>query len=57
MPRKALFTKEEIVEKALDLVRRKGLDALTARELGAALGSSSRPIFTLYNNMEEVIVL
>ena len=54
MPRKALFTKEEMVEKALDLVRRKGIDALTARELGAALGSSSRPIFTLYNNMEEV---
>lgn len=54
MPRKALFTKEEMVEKALDLVRRKGIDALTARELGAALGCSSRPIFTLYNNMEEV---
>ena len=54
MPRKALFTKEEVVAKALELVRQKGIDALTARELGAALGSSSRPIFTLYNNMEEV---
>lgn len=54
MPRKALFTKEEIVEKALDLVRRKGLDALTARELGTALGCSSRPVFTVFNSMEEV---
>ena len=54
MPRKALFTKEEIVEKALDLVRRKGFEALTARELGTALGCSSRPIFTVFNSMEEV---
>lgn len=40
MPRKALFTKEEIVAKALDLVRKNGHDALTARELGKALGNS-----------------
>lgn len=54
MPRKALFTKEEIVAKALDLVRKKGQSALTARELGAALGSSSRPVFTIFKNMDEV---
>lgn len=54
MPRKALFTKEEIIAKALDLVRKKGQGALTARELGAALGSSSRPIFTVFKNMDEV---
>lgn len=28
--------------------------ALTARELGTALGSSARPIFTVFKNMEEV---
>lgn len=54
MPRRALFTKEEMVKKALDLVRRKGIDALTARELGARLGCSSRPIFTVFNSMEDV---
>ncbi len=54
MPPKPKFTKGEIVEKALELVSRKGVDALTARELGEALGSSARPIFTVFKSMEEV---
>lgn len=54
MPRKALFSKEEIIEKALFIMRTKGPDALTARELGAALGCSARPIFTLFRSMDEV---
>ena len=55
MPPKAKFTKEEIIEVALDLAAEKGLKALTARELGAALGSSTRPIFTAFENMDEVL--
>ena len=31
-----------------------GIDALTAKSLGAALSSSARPIFTVFNNMKEV---
>lgn len=54
MPPQPKFTREEIVEIALKLVSEKGIDALTARELGNALGSSSRPIFTAFKNMEEV---
>lgn len=54
MPPKPKFTKEEIVETALELVSQRGLEALTARELGAALGSSARPIFTVFENMEEL---
>lgn len=54
MPPKPKFTKEEIVAAALELVSEKGLDGLTARELGAALGSSARPIFTVFENMEEL---
>lgn len=54
MPPKPKFTKEEIVAAALDLVREKGMDALTARELGIRLGSSARPIFTVFSSMEEV---
>lgn len=56
MPRQALFTKEEMVAKALQIVRENGVEALSARSLGAALGSSSRPIFTVFRNMEEVEV-
>ena len=54
MPRKAKFSKEEIVEAALELVRTDGAEALTARALGSALGSSARPVFTVFQNMEEV---
>lgn len=54
MPRKFMFTREEILAVALNLVRKGGIPALTARALGAELGSSSRPIFGLFKNMEEV---
>ena len=54
MPPKPKFTKEEIVAAALELVSEKGIEALTARELGVRLGSSARPIFTAFNSMEEV---
>ncbi|MBQ3503517.1 MAG: TetR/AcrR family transcriptional regulator [Oscillospiraceae bacterium] len=54
MPPKPKFAKEEIVAAALKLVSEKGIEALTARELGARLGSSARPIFTVFNSMEEV---
>lgn len=54
MPPKPKFTKEEIVAAALELVSEKGIEALTARELGVRLGSSARPIFTVFSSMEEV---
>lgn len=54
MPPKPKFTKNEIVDAALNVVSEKGLDALTARELGDRLGSSARPIFTVFNSMDEL---
>lgn len=54
MPPKAKFTKEEIIEAALNLVKTDGFEALTSRELGTRLGSSARPIFTVFKNMDEV---
>lgn len=55
MPPKPKFTKEEIVETALKVVSQKGVEGLTAHELGEALGSSARPVFTVFNNMEELL--
>lgn len=54
MPPKPKFTKEEIAVAALAIVKEEGISALTARELGKRLGSSARPIFTTFRNMEEV---
>lgn len=54
MPPSAKFTRAEIVEAAIEIVRNDGLEALTSRALGMQLGSSARPIFTVFRNMEEV---
>ncbi len=54
MPPKFKFTREEIVKSAVDIVREGGLSHLTARSLGARLGSSPKPIFGLFENMKEV---
>lgn len=54
MPPKAKFTKEQITEAALDIIREEGIGSLTARALGKKLGSSVCPIFTVFENMEEV---
>lgn len=54
MPRKFMFTREEIIAAALNLVKNSGISALTARALGTELGSSSRPVFGLFKNMQEV---
>lgn len=54
MPPKAKFKKEEIVSAALEIVRENGPEALTARSLGDKLGSSARPIFTVFESMKEL---
>lgn len=57
MPPKPKFTREELVNGAVDLVSKKGIDYLTTRNLGEWLGSSARPIFTVFNSMDEVLEL
>lgn len=54
MPPKPKFTKEEIINTAFEMVRTGGINALTAREVGKALGTSSSPIFTVFKDMEEL---
>ncbi len=54
MAPKYKFTKEQIIEKAVEIVRTNGMAGLTARALAGELGSSAKPIFGLFQNMEEV---
>ena len=54
MPQKAKFTREEILDAALAITEKSGIDSVTARELGNYLGSSARPVFTVFDNMDEV---
>lgn len=55
MPPKAKFTREQIAQAALDIIRENNCEAVTARALATKLGSSSCPIFTVYANMDEVV--
>lgn len=54
MPPKAKYSREEILKKAFEIARKKGIDAVVARDLGKELGTSSSPIFTAFKNMEEL---
>ena len=54
MPPKVKYQKHEIINTALEITQKKGIDALTAREVAAALGVSTRPIFTYYASMDEL---
>lgn len=54
MPPKRKFTKEEIIDAAFRLVREEGEKAMTAREVGKRLGTSSSPIFTVFRDMNEL---
>ncbi len=51
LPPKPKLTKEEIARAALELVREKGEESLTSRDVAAVLGSSARPIFTAFESM------
>ena len=52
MAPKAKYTKEEIANIALGIVAGHGIEALNARSLAEAMGTSTRPIFTAYKNMD-----
>ena len=54
MPPKAKYTRDEILEKAFSMVRKHGIDILTARSLAAELGTSTAPIFTAFDNTEQL---
>ena len=48
------FTKEEMVEAALQVVRTKGIGGLTAKTMADELGTSTQPIFTSFGSMEGI---
>ena len=55
MPPRPKFAKKEILDAGLAILRKYGVSAVTAREIGSYLNSSSRPIFTVFENMNEVL--
>lgn len=54
MPPKSKCTREQIIETAFQMVRKEGLDCLKARNLAQKLGTSTAPIFTAFNSVDEI---
>ena len=54
VPRKAIFTKDEIIEKAFLFVREKGFENLSARNLAKHMGISTGPFFSAFKSFEEI---
>ncbi|MDO4867242.1 MAG: TetR family transcriptional regulator [Clostridia bacterium] len=54
MPPKARFQREEIVGAALKVAQKKGIDAVTAREVARELKVSVGPIFTWFETMDQL---
>lgn len=54
MPRNYMFTKEQVLDAAIGLTRERGFSAVSARSLGERLGTTSRPIFSHFENMADV---
>jgi len=52
MVRKKTFTKQQVQNAAVELVRDRGIDALTARSLAAAMGCSTMPIYSAVGSLE-----
>ncbi len=54
MPPKVKITKNEIIQTALELLRKEGESAINARSLASALGCSTQPIFSNFATMEDL---
>ena len=53
MARTIKFSKEEILEKSVEFIKKYGYSRLTVRELCKFIGCSTQPIFKNYENFDE----
>ena len=54
MPPKIKYSKEQIIESAIEIVRKNGIENLSARNIANNLNSSPQPIFSYFKNMDEL---
>ena len=55
MPPRIKISKKEIIAGGIDFIRKVGVEALCARSLAKWLGISTQPIFSNFENMDELI--
>lgn len=54
MPPKVKTTKEDILNAALEIVRKEGADALNARSIASFLNCSTQPVFSNFETMDDL---
>jgi AcrR family transcriptional regulator len=52
MPPKVSFTREKVLDCAFDIVRKDGLNALSARRIAEELQCSTRPVYATFGSMK-----
>ena len=54
MVRKIQFSQEDVIQAAFLVVKNRGIDQLTARNVAHELGSSTAPVYSNFANMEDL---
>ncbi len=54
MPKKPIFTKEQVYQKAFELFKANGIDGISARNLAKSLKSSPAPIYSFYASIDDL---
>ncbi len=54
MPPKTVFTKEEVVNAAVKVIEKSGINSLTARKIAAVLKSSTAPVYSCFRSMKDL---
>lgn len=54
MPASCKITQDAIIKKAVVMVNKKGWDSVNARDLAKALKISTKPLYRIYQNMDEI---
>ncbi len=54
MPPKVAFHKEDILQAAIDLIKERGVQALTARNVANRLESSTAPVYCNFGSMQKL---
>lgn len=54
MPPKPKFTKDEVIAAAIKITVKEGIEKVSARSIAKELNTTQTPLFTLFNNMDEI---
>ncbi len=54
MPASCKISKEQIIKKAVVIVNKNGWESINARDLAKELNISTKPLYRIYQNMEEI---